>query len=93
MRERRAGQAVEDPNLRRGIKVRGAPKVGSLPHLPAQRRPFTCVDLNFWGCFLAGFGCVFCLFGVLVLCCLVFCCFLLPSRVRSFELCAKSMQS
>ena len=30
---------------------------------------------------------------VLVLCCLVSCCFLFPSRVRSFELCANSMQS
>ena len=39
---------------------------------------FTCVDLNFLGWFLAGFGCVFCLFGVFVLCCLVFCCFLFP---------------
>ena len=45
------------------------------------------------GGLLAGSGCVFCLFGVLVLCCLVSCCFLFPSRVRSFELCANSMQS
>ena len=34
--------------------------------------------------FVWGFG--FVLFGV-------FCCFLFPSRVRSFELCANSMQS
>ena len=46
----------------------------------------------FGGCGLVGVGCV--CFGVLVFCVgLCLCLFVLPPRVRSFELCANSMQS
>ena len=46
----------------------------------------------FGGCGLVGVGCV--CFGVLVVCVgLCLCLFVFPPRVRSFELCANSMQS
>ena len=46
----------------------------------------------FWGLWLVGVGCVF-FWGFGCLCWFVFVFVCFPPRVRSFELCANSMQS